>query len=287
MTGYNDIHDNRDLEVLPNFECTTTDIRWLVTFEGQFGSTTRDWLFDHYEGREVICHDLFAERTNGRVVSAMDSQGLGVLAVAAADRLASYTTVSEMVIRKFWNLAKRISHQVKGIDWESKPRTLGESLDELSEYLQSLRQDWESGLNLPDPTIKPEEMYLHHVEPYMARHYGHLEVFLVFWRFCDLFDEQRKKRDIPLKNKTKENVVKLIRTHIQACYDALRKFVQAWVDYYKRHGKDVIKAKVRQGTSGEVLKDLISDGDLNRYAQLYVDSGIDTLRGLLNVKLKK
>lgn len=61
---------------------------------------------------------------------------------------------------------------------------------------------------------------------------------------------------------------------------------KVWSLWMRRRGTEAIAAQVRWGPTGEALKMVLSDDDVEYYAREYVDSALEAWRGVLKVKLK-
>lgn len=96
-------------------------------------------------------------------------------------------------------------------------------------------------------------------------------------------------KTIPAKAKNEAiSTAKKIRETSDACYKDVRKHIQEWIDFLNQHGIRVLKTWVRGGATGQALKELLSDeDDVAFYSRRVLDSLLDSLSGVLKVKMPK
>lgn len=116
--------------------------------------------------------------------------------------------------------------------------------------------------------------------------FGQLEVLRVFWKLCDSTRDYYKKKEKKPQALLKIKKVDKFAEEIQVFYGIILDAAKARIDALKDRGEKSILAQVRWGATGEELKCLMSDEDQRFYAREYADSNIDTLQGILKVRLR-
>ena len=89
-----------------------------------------------------------------------------------------------------------------------------------------------------------------------------------------------------MKAKLPKNWVNDVASETQTCYDAIRDVANSYIKLINEKGIAAIKAHVRWGATGDALKKLLKDDDVDFYAREYVDSALHAWKGVLQVKLK-
>ncbi|KAF2109051.1 N-acetyltransferase B complex non catalytic subunit-domain-containing protein [Lophiotrema nucula] len=118
--------------------------------------------------------------------------------------------------------------------------------------------------------------------------YGHIEVLQAIIRVVDTTREHLKKPSLPAKEKNKlpkqvlDDLEKLVKTQFSTIQDNGDHRIAA----LRRDGRKMIRDAGRFGPTGEALKAVLSDEDLQGYCGEYVDAAIEALKGVGKVKLK-
>ncbi|RMZ73963.1 cytoskeleton organization [Pyrenophora seminiperda CCB06] len=89
-----------------------------------------------------------------------------------------------------------------------------------------------------------------------------------------------------MKAKLPKNWVTEVETEMKMCYEAIRDVARSYISLIEEKGAEAIKAQIRWGETGEILKKILSDHDVALYAREYVDSALQAWKGVLKVKLK-
>jgi N-terminal acetyltransferase B complex non-catalytic subunit len=89
-----------------------------------------------------------------------------------------------------------------------------------------------------------------------------------------------------MKAKMSKNWVNDLESETKICFEAIRDVVHSYIKLIETKGQAAIKAQIRWGKTGEILKELLSDDDVDFYAAEYVDSALQAWKGVLQVKLK-
>jgi N-terminal acetyltransferase B complex non-catalytic subunit len=277
---YRKISDNVDRTVLPNFEHSKSIQPTPVLV--QAGIPTKHWLFEQGRERESINRILYRELAFGDVkdVSDKDTSDQN-LASAGSDQHLAERYVND----HFWS---QIGDIVRHVNDPAAPAVDSSLLDTLKASLRQMRVDQEK-LVLPDDTgfkLEDEPTMFH--ENMLMSCYTKLEVLRALPRLVEHIREKvvNVKTPHPMKRHLSKDYLKDISAEIQQCYDSIRDVAQSHIALIKRRGAAAIKAQIRWGSTGEVLKSLLSDDDVDAYAKEYVDSALEAWNGVLKVKLK-
>ncbi|KAF2657307.1 hypothetical protein K491DRAFT_714526 [Lophiostoma macrostomum CBS 122681] len=270
---FKNISDNRDFDAWPQFNSTKTPSIHL------FGTVapTPAWVADFYIEREPLYWYLNEERADegtltGHILNHELSRDGGEPLVLAP---------SEVVVRNLWEAMNNVSQPL----FQKQHQELGSRLDSLFAELCTAHSELVIMDNPDHRDLPYEDQPLPSTENQMQVLYGHLEVLQLAWKLCDQLD--RKRKTAPLKTIVKEKTVKDLRDITSNCYKCIQEYTQKCIEHWKKHGLAIIKAQVRYGDTGTALKNLVADDELHAIARLYADLVIDTLSGVLQVKLYK
>jgi N-terminal acetyltransferase B complex non-catalytic subunit len=278
VLAFDKIADNRDFDVFPNFEASDrSNVNMLWGNETRSGCPTTGWYLEQWRRDEAVryINNETSAPINIDVYSKQEYPG---------DAAYPDSTASELELHEVWactiEIVSYLRQTPKGWDPDSTLQSLRAKLEDIHKsVLETQQPDYESS--------RKEDAQLGLSEDTFTWAYGRLEVLQVLTKLCDRLDEQAKKKDSPLQAKLKANTVKGIREIIDSIYNEIRSIVKRRIDFLKKVGKQCIVAQVRWGATGEALKQLISDAQLERYATQYVASALDANEGILKVKLKK
>lgn len=161
----------------------------------------------------------------------------------------------------------------------------------LREEIGNLRRALEK-LRMPgNTTLKPEDEPTMFHENMLMACYQQLEVLRATCKLVEHLRETVMKtpkgsKPHPHKKILPTNYDTELLQDTQVCYQAVRDVAQSYIDLILRRGVEAIKAQVRWGETGEALKLLLTDEDVEFYAQEYVESALEAWKGVLKVKLK-
>lgn len=165
---------------------------------------------------------------------------------------------------------------------------LANTVKKLPEDLHAMRLAMEK-LRMPGATnLKPEDEPIMFHENMLISCYSKLEILRALSKMVDHLREKvvGPKSSHPMKAKLPKNWVNEIESETKICYEAIRDVVNSYIVLIERKGEAAIKAQVRWGTTGAILRDIMSDADVESYASEYVDSALQAWKGVLQVKLK-
>jgi hypothetical protein len=198
----------------------------------------------------------------------------------------STLTRAEQQVRLMWEsihavveeLAQQHDHQ------DQMPtifKELQDNIHALRKAMEKLRMPGSTTMKLEDePTMIHENMLL--------SCYTKFEVLRAVNKLTEHLREKviNAKTPHPLKSKLPKNWVNEVESEMKVCYQSIRDVADSYINLLKTRGEAAIKAQVRWGPTGESLKRLIKDDDLNFYAAEYVESALHAWKGVLEVKLK-
>jgi hypothetical protein len=145
-------------------------------------------------------------------------------------------------------------------------------------------------LRMPsDTTLAPEDEITMFHENMLMSCYGHLEVVRAIYQLANqLVDKviKKKGKPHPLIKCVPPGWEKSLIEEVNICYNAIRDVAFTYMDLIKSKGLAAIKAQVRWGFTGQHLRAVLSDDDVDYYAREYVESALEAWSGVLKVKLK-
>lgn len=195
------------------------------------------------------------------------------------------TTPAESRAEKSWLCINTVVEVMAG---QADAKLLPGNLTKLSEELHATRLAMEK-LRMPNNTkLKPEDEPTMFHENMLISCYTKLEILRALTRMDDQLREKvvSPKSTHPLKSKLPKNWVSEVEYETKLCYDAIRDVVHSYINLIEKKGAAAIKAQVRWGETGEALKPILSDSDVEAYALEYVDSALHAWKGVLQVKLR-
>lgn len=280
--AYFNISDNVDKSVFPDFETSENgellDFIMPVTLpnESWFILSSNDW--DRvsrvlYQEGEWTDFDGWQERT----VKPLSNQKL----------LPPNFLLMEASVRKLWHSIRSLGLQahMPGIHL---PEELRDDVNMLIQEVSELRRAMEN-LRIPVSTgLKPEDEVTMLQETMLISCYTKLEALRALNKLLSLLDEKVIKSKVthPLKDKLPQGFIPSLSSELLKCYEAIRDVAESYISLIKKRGMVAIQAQIRWGPTGETLKRLLSDDDVEFYAKEYVDSMLEAWGGVLKVKLK-
>jgi hypothetical protein len=292
--AYTNMSDNVDYTVLPNFEVPFEPNRVLEMIMPN-SVPNEYWLpLMHYE-REKVMRELHGESRKedfdaNDSVTGPDGVHVGV----------SYRTRAEDLTQDAWSKVDNILLQCRNpssrevlaklsVRAAKDEGTRAEAL-QLLKNINGARKSMEK-LRMPgNTTLKPEDEPTMFHENMLMMCYGKMELCRGLVKLADVLNDKvfkaKSKTPHPLKALLPDNYVSELQDETQIYFQALRDIAQSYIDLIKRRGLVAIKAQVRWGDTGELLRVFLSDDDVHYYAREYVDSALEAWNGVLKVKLK-
>jgi len=115
--------------------------------------------------------------------------------------------------------------------------------------------------------------------------YGLLEVLLLIARLVPTLRDITRQKSHRLNSKLSKSNIDKLSQKTQDCHRIVLTTAQCDIDRLKKTGIKRIREEVRQGSTGEALRAILSDRDVEIYAKEYVESAIEAYSGILKVKL--
>jgi hypothetical protein len=277
-TAYNEISDNVDHNVFPDFEHVGLPFRLRQLVMGHFSVPDRDWIIDMHERRELPTRTLYGEGHDND----FDPHNSRYTFNASDDEFRPGHTRTEYLTRGYWqyigDMTYVFGYNLDGVENRSQ-MILGR--------LRSLRKGLEVSRMPGDTTLKPEDEPRMQGETMLQWCFGILEVCRAMQKLCDwLFVTVIKAKNHPKKTYLSEKVLKDLQEESKLVFQAVRDVAESYITLLQRRGLQAFKAQVRWGVTGEALRVFLSDDDVEYYAKEYVESSLESWKGVLKVKLK-
>lgn len=273
--------DNVDRAVFPNYEAT--DHVGPVAYIMPNTIPDRAWIIQSYDVWENSSKVLYKETQTWEDVGGWVHEVAKVTNHIPSE---PNCTPAERKAEDVWAAINVIVESIAG--QEKSLASVSTVVKEFPIELQAMRLAMEK-LRIPDPTtfqLENVPTMLH--ENMLISCYTKLEVLRALNKMVDHLREKvvNPKSSHPLKAKLPKNWVSDIESETKACYEAIRDLVNSYIKLIEQKGEAAIKAQVRWGNSGDILREVLSDSDVEFYASEYVDSALHAWRGVLQVKLK-
>lgn len=191
---------------------------------------------------------------------------------------------AEFIIQDLWGNLRRLVMKARvGV------KTSVESdLAEFPASVVSMRKAMQS-LRLPETTtMEPEDEPTMFSENMLLACYTTLEVLRATNKLLDILRETvvNAKSSHDMKSQIPNGWVDQVAKETQLCFKAVQDVAQSYISVLKKRGLTAIKAQVRWGVTGDILRQLLSDDDVEYYANEYLESAIESWSGVLKVMLK-
>jgi hypothetical protein len=277
ITDYCYIKDNRDHKAVPQFESVLGEDNSLLVNLYEYNHPDLPWLYERHKIEEM-CGFVFGEST--------DKSPLTRLRIDLKGKQ-SPTTLSalEDELSRVWVNIDAITHEFLVEPIIPTPHTPG-WFEAITGWLAEHGQNtffWdapEEEYNEPvDERIMPADGGLKNM-------YGTLEVVQTIWRLCEVVKAELKKSNSKWKYRLQTKTVEACAKEAKFCHKRIGDVADSWISALKDRGVNNILAQVQWGSTGESLRQLMTDSQQRQYAHEYIDSAIETLQGVKMVKLK-
>jgi hypothetical protein len=142
-------------------------------------------------------------------------------------------------------------------------------------------------------TLKPEDEPAMFHENMLMTCYTYLEIIRAFHKLLEQFHawvipgkKTSQKHPLSKQKIVPENWYRDMVEETNVCYQTIHDVADSYITLLMKTGVATIKAQIRWGVTGECLKDVLLDDDVEYYAKEYVDSAVEAWSGVLKVKLK-
>jgi N-terminal acetyltransferase B complex non-catalytic subunit len=195
----------------------------------------------------------------------------------------SCKTKAEVSIQALWALINIFTFHIKHPKVLTTdlfdPATLVAEIHRIRKAMEKLRMPGGTGLKPEDePTMFHENM--------LMSCYTKLEALRAIAKLVGFIrDISGAKVTHPLKKKIPAGYPDELWNETLVCFEALRDVARSYLTLLAARGVVAIRAQVRWGETGSVLRALLSDEDVEFYAKGYVESAVEAWNGVLRVKL--
>lgn len=240
------------------------------------------WIIDNYWYEEWPTNILWGDEPYGSYNVLEHSKANDqAMSIRASGR-----SCGEHMMQDLWTTLSKLVHLICADD--KSPRW-PEGINDLPSMLLGMRKVIEDRRVPGDTTLKPEDEVTMFHENLLMACYGCLSFLRAANKTTEVIQERvLKKKSHPLL--VVHPMLKDLQTRLsEECkvgYQAVRDMAQSYMNLIKSKGIAAIKAQVRWGKTGEELKQILSDDDVDYYAREYVDSALEAWSGVLKVKLK-
>ncbi|KAI4918402.1 hypothetical protein J4E90_002786 [Alternaria incomplexa] len=194
-------------------------------------------------------------------------------------------TLAEYQVEDTWDAINLIvkTMTLPGLSFEGLPGVLEALLEQVSEMRLAMEN-----LRMPGATHqKPEDEPTMFHENMLMSCYTKLEVLRALIKLIEhLREKVINAKTHRMKAMLPKNWVNDMEIETKNCFEAVRDVAHSYINLIEQRGRAAIKAQVQWGKTGEALKHVLSDDDVDFYATEYVDSALQAWRGVLQVKLK-
>ncbi|KAF2645691.1 hypothetical protein P280DRAFT_545626 [Massarina eburnea CBS 473.64] len=282
IKDYLDVSDNQDFEVVPivgRSGSPKAEINMLMSDP----PVTAAWVLHYHLEVEIPSRLVYAESSLPRYKDAISQlvNRHSPLDSHPATDIDDSLGRSEIKLRSLWRSTNVIARHAFGTECLSQP-VLGEKVVEFKGRLNALHESFRV---LHARAVSETEGIVPqlHLSEYNLKHlYGSLEYLRMVSKLCVKLKEAATTK---LDKAITKALVKEVSDEINGLYTCIRKLVSSELDRLERDGVSTIVSATYRGPTGDLLRAIISEGDLRRYAKEYVESGIASLKCVLKVKL--
>jgi len=141
-------------------------------------------------------------------------------------------------------------------------------------------EDWLQR-TLADPRphgLLPHDSALQHM-------FLHLELLKAYSRFCEHGLAFLKQKSHELQGKLAKDQLNRMTATIRERAADIRGRATKWINRLSEGGLDALVNQAIEGSTGELIEDLLGSDKVETYAALYKESALDALNGVLMVKI--
>ncbi|KAG9196320.1 hypothetical protein G6011_01441 [Alternaria panax] len=284
-SSYRHISDNVDRSVFPNYEHSKSPGPLTYIMPNTIPGI--NWLCESLDTWDASSRLLYRE------TQTRELQGAWIRSAATPSSRTNETELnmapSESAAHEMWDY---INSVVKMMLLEDSPRlaslqllpfvikALPEAIHAMRIAMEKLRMPGATNLALEDePTMFHENM--------LISCYTKFEVLRALIKLVEhLREKVINAKTHSMKAKLSKDWVNDIETKTKICFEAIRDVAHSYIKLIETKGQAAIKAQIRWGKTGEILKEVLSDDDVEFYAAEYVDSALHAWKGVLQVKLR-
>jgi len=193
----------------------------------------------------------------------------------------------ELSIFPSWPIVRFITDDICSTAPTRKAGALENDLTCLSTELTKLQNSLKT-LSKTDDVSKPlVEKRILPGEGLLSLFFGSLELLRAVWKICETIrSAQNQKAAHRLKNEVKKKTIDVLAAQTEAFYALIQEAAKRAVDRLQGGGEQALVAQAGWGETGLAIMELMQQDEVRGYARLFVDSGVESIRGVLKVKLK-
>jgi N-terminal acetyltransferase B complex non-catalytic subunit len=280
--AYHSLSDNVDTKVFPNYESNQAFGPVFYIMPNMYPDV--DWMIESYDTWDASTRVLYKETQS---LDFFDTWAQNAGLTTGHTRRPSFNTApAEFGVKVVW---ESINTVVEVLTRQEDTRgKLPDAFKAIPEELQAMRLALET-LRVADfTTAKPEDLPTMFHENMLISCYTKFEVLRALHKLVEQLREKvvNPKSTHYMKAKLPKNWVNDVASETQICYEAIRDVANTYIKLIEGKGIDAMKAQIRWGATGEALKKLLTDDDVEYYATEYFISALHAWRGVLQVKLK-
>ncbi|KAF2630728.1 hypothetical protein BU25DRAFT_446337 [Macroventuria anomochaeta] len=265
------VSDNIDRSVFPAYE--HSDVHRPYSFLMPADIPSVDYALTHSHNRESVSKILFREGLPSNWTPS-----------AALSNTANETAAERLISENFWHPTSTLLYSALNPDTKVDTK----HFTALTTHLAQLRQDQEKLIvSTPtgaDPVDEPTMIH----ENQLIAAYSALEALRALLRLANEIKERvvQSKTPHPMKAQVPKDWAKEIDAEVKGAFEAIGRVANSYINLLQKRGVVAIKAQVRWGKTGEALRELVSEDDVEHYAREYADAAVEAWKGVLAVKLK-
>lgn len=270
ITGTRTVSDNIDRSVFPAYEHSGMHRPYSFLMPADIPSA--DDVLSQYHNRESVSKILYR-----------DGIPVNWTTPTTAAATAHNTPAERLITENFW-------HPIASLLYAAVNSTKADAthFSALLANLKQLRQDQEKLIVTTPTGAEPvdEPTMIH--ENMLIASYSALEILRLLPRLATEINTLvvQPKTPHPMKSSVPKDWAKSVDAEVKGAYESIGKVANSYINLLQKRGIVAIKTQVRWGKTGEAIKELVSDGDVEHYAKEYVDAAVEAWKGVLNVKLK-
>ncbi|CAN9370096.1 unnamed protein product [Alternaria alternata] len=283
--SYRHISDNVDRSVFPNYEHSRSPGPLPYIMPNTIPNI--NWLCESLDTWDASSRLLYRE------TQTRELQGAWIRSAATPQSHIKETehnmTPAESTAHGIWDYINSIVEMMLLEDSPrlASPELLSSIIKVLPEEIHAMRVAMEK-LRMPGATnLKLEDEPTMFHENMLISCYTKFEVLRALIKLVEHIREKViNSKTHNMKAKLSKDWVNDIESKTKICFEAIRDVAQSYIKLIETKGQAAIKAQIRWGKTGEILKEVLNDDDVDFYAAEYVDSALQAWKGVLQVKLK-
>jgi hypothetical protein len=284
--AYNDIQDNIDRSIFPNFELSTLQ-EPILNLVMPNPIPNEGFVVRFHAIKEAASACLYREGLNEDHVFNDFDAWLKILASKGLPPSSNHT-LNDWNTHRNWDNVSTIVVATR----PSRPVAPNKHLlvVDVLENIKQVRKGFEK-LRMPGSTnLEPKDEPTMFHENMLIVCYTHLEFCRAVGKLVDWIVERIMKpkgaQAHPWKTLLPKGIDAELLDEAKICFQAVRDVAESYIVLLKKRGVTAITEQVRWGATGKSLRAVLRDDDLAYYAQEYVESALEGWKGVLKVKFK-